>query len=94
MTATSKLVSALTAGAFAVRLTGAASAQRLAPNSNTRNSPPALPTQIMPAGIYPLTPEREQTLKPKDSFKECAVCPEMVVIPPGSCHYGHTCYRG
>jgi formylglycine-generating enzyme required for sulfatase activity len=84
MPTTSKLVSALIAGAFAVLLTGAASAQRLAPNSNTRNSPPALPAQIMPAGIYPLTPEREQTLKPKDSFKECAVCPEMVVIPPGS----------
>src|SRR6516162_2207229 len=26
----------------------------------------------------------EQALKPKDSFKECAQCPEMVVVPAGS----------
>ena len=38
----------------------------------------------MPAGIYPLTPEREQALRPKDSFKECDACPEMVVVPKGS----------
>jgi formylglycine-generating enzyme required for sulfatase activity len=43
-----------------------------------------MPAQIMPAGIYPLTPEREQALRPKDSFKECDACPEMVVVPKGS----------
>src|SRR5262245_55581574 len=32
----------------------------------------------------PLTPTEERTLKPKDSFKECADCPEMVVVPAGS----------
>jgi len=32
----------------------------------------------------PLTPEQERTLKPKDSFKECDTCPEMVVVPAGS----------
>jgi formylglycine-generating enzyme required for sulfatase activity len=31
-----------------------------------------------------LSPEREQALRPKDSFKECDACPEMVVVPKGS----------
>src|SRR5947209_17053546 len=42
------------------------------------------PAQIFPPAIYPLAPEREQALKPKDSFKECDICPEMVVVPKGS----------
>jgi formylglycine-generating enzyme required for sulfatase activity len=39
---------------------------------------------------YLLTAAKEQTLKPKDSFRECAVeqgqdyCPEMIVVPAGS----------
>ena len=32
----------------------------------------------------PLTAEQERALKPKDSFKECDDCPEMVVVPAGS----------
>ena len=32
----------------------------------------------------PLSPERERVLKPEDTFKECAACPEMVVVPAGS----------
>ena len=32
----------------------------------------------------PLTPERERALKPKDSFKECGQCPEVIVVPAGS----------
>jgi formylglycine-generating enzyme required for sulfatase activity len=32
----------------------------------------------------PLTAAEENALKPKDSFKECDVCPELVVIPAGS----------
>ena len=32
----------------------------------------------------PLSAFEEQALKPKDSFKECAQCPEMVVVPAGS----------
>jgi formylglycine-generating enzyme required for sulfatase activity len=57
----------------------AASAQQQA-------KPPAAapPAQIFPAGISPLTPERERALKPNDSFKECDVCPEMVVVPKGT----------
>jgi formylglycine-generating enzyme required for sulfatase activity/DNA-binding winged helix-turn-helix (wHTH) protein len=35
-------------------------------------------------GVMPLSPEREQALAPKDSFKECDACPEMVVVPAGS----------
>lgn len=31
-----------------------------------------------------LTPERERELRPRDSFRECDICPEMVVIPAGS----------
>jgi formylglycine-generating enzyme required for sulfatase activity len=31
-----------------------------------------------------LTVSEESALKPKDSFKECDVCPEMVVVPAGS----------
>lgn len=31
----------------------------------------------------PLTAERERALKPKDAFKECDQCPEMVVISSG-----------
>jgi len=37
-----------------------------------------------PASAQPLTPERERALAPKDSFKECDACPEMVVVPAGS----------
>ena len=32
----------------------------------------------------PLSPEREQALQPKDSFRECKDCPELVVVPKGS----------
>src|SRR5262249_19680775 len=31
----------------------------------------------------PLTVAEERALKPKDSFRECDVCPEMVVVPAG-----------
>src|SRR5262249_37660295 len=32
----------------------------------------------------PLSLEQERKLQPKDSFKECGACPEMVVMPAGS----------
>jgi formylglycine-generating enzyme required for sulfatase activity len=32
----------------------------------------------------PLTAAQERELKPKDSFRECDVCPVMVVVPAGS----------
>jgi formylglycine-generating enzyme required for sulfatase activity len=57
-------------------------------------APPA-PTPVPPAltpavGVFPasrsttpLTTAEEFALKPRDSFTECARCPEMVVVPPG-----------
>lgn len=54
---------------------------------------PAIPTTpVQPAvgifppatGATPLSPERERALKPRDSFKECDACPEMVVVPAGA----------
>ena len=47
-------------------------------------APAVIPRQLFPPGIYPLAPEVEQSLRPKDSFKECDICPEMVVVPNGS----------
>jgi formylglycine-generating enzyme required for sulfatase activity len=50
------------------------------------------PTPVQPSvGVFPssraakpLTPGEERALKPKDAFKECDACPEMVVVPAGS----------
>ena len=36
------------------------------------------------SGAQPLSPEHERALKPKDSFKECDACPQMVVVQVGS----------
>jgi formylglycine-generating enzyme required for sulfatase activity len=36
----------------------------------------------------PLAPEREHALEPKDTFKECERCPEMVVVRAGSFSMG------
>jgi formylglycine-generating enzyme required for sulfatase activity len=52
--------------------------------------PPALaPTPVTPVPpassvVTPLSPERERELKPRDSFKECDKCPEMIVVPAGT----------
>ena len=35
-------------------------------------------------GAVPLSAIEECALKPKDSFRECANCPELVVVPAGS----------
>src|SRR6516165_3492771 len=52
--------------------------------------PPAL-AQVTPTPApaestegAPLSPMQEKGLKPKDPFKECANCPEMMVVPAGS----------
>jgi formylglycine-generating enzyme required for sulfatase activity len=44
---------------------------------------PAMPVQPAPSSVVTLSPERERALKPKDSFKECDKCPEMIVVPAG-----------
>jgi formylglycine-generating enzyme required for sulfatase activity len=35
-----------------------------------------------------LSPEQERALRPLDSFKECADCPDLVVVPAGSFQMG------
>src|SRR3954468_8262652 len=40
------------------------------------------------AAQSPLSAEQERALKPKDSFKECTVCPEMVMVPAGAFSMG------
>jgi formylglycine-generating enzyme required for sulfatase activity len=92
MTQISRLFLALIAGAFVVSLAGGASAKprqerpKPTPVMESAQTPPApSPRQFFPEkSIQPLTPELEQALRPKDSFKECDVCPEMVVVPKGS----------
>jgi formylglycine-generating enzyme required for sulfatase activity len=51
----------------------------------------ASPKPIEPAAVFnptrapaPLTDSEERALKPKDSFKECLACSEMVVVPAGN----------
>ena len=45
---------------------------------------PAIPSPVRPAvGVFP-------QLKPGDTFKDCDVCPEMVVIPAGAFDMGST----
>ena len=70
--------------------------EMIAPKPVPRQSP--APSQLAPAQIQPspaltqqsptkvelLSPDRERALQPKDSFKDCANCPVMVVIPAGS----------
>src|SRR5262249_2051960 len=45
------------------------------------------PLTLVKAAV-PLALERERALKPQDSFKECEVCPELVVVPTGSFQMG------
>src|SRR5436190_9060245 len=49
-------------------------------------APQVTPTPAPAASIQaaPLSPIQEKALKPKDTFKECANCPEMIVVPAGS----------
>src|SRR5215510_14815726 len=50
-----------------------------APAQVTPTPAPAASTEAAP-----LSPMQEKALKPKDTFKECANCPEMMVVPAGS----------
>jgi formylglycine-generating enzyme required for sulfatase activity len=91
MTALSKLLAVLAAGVLAVSLAENASAKTKpvkprAPEPAQTAQPPSSPPQqfFVTKGVEPLTPEREQSLRPRDSFKECEFCPEMVVVPKGS----------
>jgi formylglycine-generating enzyme required for sulfatase activity len=46
--------------------------------------PPRPEPSPPPPGSGPLTAAQERGLKPKDAFRECEGCPEMVVVPAGS----------
>jgi formylglycine-generating enzyme required for sulfatase activity len=56
-------------------------AAQLSHTTDSTASPLVPPTS---SGVGLLLPERERALKPKDAFKECDKCPEMVVVAPGS----------
>jgi formylglycine-generating enzyme required for sulfatase activity len=43
-----------------------------------------LSVQPSATDVLPLSLEREQALKPRDSFKECTTCPQMMVVPAGN----------
>jgi formylglycine-generating enzyme required for sulfatase activity len=49
---------------------------------------PDMPLQSTSSAVMPLSPDQESTLKPKDTFKECTTCPEMIVAPSGSFRMG------
>ena len=92
MTLVSRLLLAFTAGVLVISLAGNASAKpkrvraKPAPAAQVVQTPPAPPPRQFFAekGVQPLTPEIEQSLRPKDSFRECDACPEMVVVPKGA----------
>jgi hypothetical protein len=54
------------------------------PPKVTAAQPTATSFQPASSGVVPLSPDHEQALKPKDTFKECDNCPEMVVVPARS----------
>ena len=56
----------------------------LVPRSPADPCAGATPTAQAERPDCPLSAVAERALKPKDSFRECAECPEMVVVPAGS----------
>jgi formylglycine-generating enzyme required for sulfatase activity len=54
---------------------------------------PNTPVQAASDSAGPLSLERERALKPKDIFKECNKCPEMIVVPAGSFIMGSPPYE-
>jgi len=47
-----------------------------------------LAASAAPANVAALSPMQEKALKPHGAFKECANCPEMVVVPAGKFSMG------
>jgi formylglycine-generating enzyme required for sulfatase activity len=43
----------------------------------------AISGSAQPGGLNVLTAEQERVLNPRESFKECNRCPEMIVVPAG-----------
>jgi formylglycine-generating enzyme required for sulfatase activity len=44
---------------------------------------PAAPTIVAPAPVTPAAVPAQRVMIPKDVFKECAQCPEMIALPAG-----------
>src|ERR1700680_4138794 len=44
---------------------------------------PSHPLRLSMRQEKPLSRTEEQALEPSDMFKECPVCPEMIVVPSG-----------
>jgi formylglycine-generating enzyme required for sulfatase activity len=96
MPALSRLLPALIAGVlFTLFADGASATKPQLPPALPRiveqdQIPPGTPPrQLFPEkAVQPLTPELEQALHPRDSFKQCTSCPEMVVVPKGSSMMG------
>ncbi len=59
-------------------------AQGPAGGTPTPVAPAPVPVAATQIAITALSLDREQALKPKDTFKECSNCPEMVVVPAGT----------
>jgi formylglycine-generating enzyme required for sulfatase activity len=59
----------------------AARTEALENGGSLSTAPAAL---LAPAGGKTLSAAQERALKPGDTFRECDVCPEMVVVPAGS----------
>jgi formylglycine-generating enzyme required for sulfatase activity len=55
----------------------------LAPPANLCGSAPVT-VSLSSRSPHPLSANDECALKPKDAFKECDKCPEMIVVPAGS----------
>lgn len=72
------------APALAAKRHAAEPKPEIAKATTAKGAPAAPPRQIQPWGMAPLSAEIEAELKPKDSFKECPDCPEMVVVPKGT----------
>jgi formylglycine-generating enzyme required for sulfatase activity len=66
-------------------LSGEATAERAQPASTCEHAGPALESSRQP---QLLSIAEECALKPKDVFRECDKCPEMVVVPSGSFSMG------
>jgi formylglycine-generating enzyme required for sulfatase activity len=73
---TSQAPAAPPSGQPSASLSSTAAAPPLTAPMPSPGSPVALP-------IGTLSTEREAAIRPKDTFKECTACPEMVVIPAG-----------
>jgi formylglycine-generating enzyme required for sulfatase activity len=54
------------------------------PSSPPRNPCAGATMTVSLSPTCPLTAAEERALKPKDAFKECEKCPEMVMVPAGS----------